>query len=131
MYNIHFFEGDHNVMLLNIEGNTRTEVLYTILKGNWEQSGEFIVDEEEYDDIFFDFIQILCNVEKYEGEEAVYRLKLHSEYNLDLTRLLNDSDKNIGAEGIIEIFCNCIKEAWEWNNDKDSEFYITYTIEKE
>lgn len=128
MYNIYFYESGHNVMLLNIEGDTRTEVLYTILKENWEQSGEFIVDEEEGEDIFYDFVQMLYDTTKYDWEEGLYMMGFYSEFNLDLSKILDDSYKNVDAEGIIDLFCSCIKEAWEFHNE---EFDITYNIEKE
>ena len=112
-------------MLLEIEGNTRTEVLYTIMKENWEQSGDFIVDDEENEEIFFDFVQILCDPTKYEGEEAKYMLEFYSGFNLDLSKILSESYKNADTEEIIDIFCNAIKEAWEWH---DEEFDITYNI---
>lgn len=117
------------VMTLEVPGESRTEVLYNLLTENWEQFGEFIIDDEEYPDIIFDFIQILCDPTKYEGEEAEYRLKLHSEMNLDLRPLLDQNDKNINAVGIIEIFCGCVKESWEFQNDSDN-LNIDYKVYK-
>lgn len=131
MYTVEFYAKEYDqknhVMTLEIPGNSRTEVIYNILESNWEQQGEFQIFDHEWEDIVYDFVQILCNVEKYDGEEAEYRLKLHGEFNLDLTPLLNESDKNINSKGIIDIFCNSIKESWLYDNDS---LGVTYKIRK-
>lgn len=131
MYTIDFYVKEYgnknHVMILDIEGDSRTEVIYNILESNWEQQGEFQIFDYEWEDLIYDFVQILCNVEKYEDKEAEYRLKLHGEFNLDLTPLLNDSDKDITSEGIIDIFCDIIKESWLYDNDT---LEISYKIRK-
>lgn len=131
MYVVDFYVKEYgqksHAMTLDIEGNSRTEVLYNILTSNWEQQGNFQIFDDEWENIIYDFVQILCNVEKYEGEEALYRLKLHGEYNLDLTPLLSDSDKKITSKGIIGILCDIIEESWLYDNDT---LEISYKIKK-
>lgn len=116
-------------MTLEIHGDTRTEVLRTIIEEQWEQYGDFIIDEDEYLDIFYDFVQILCNLEKYgwDEAEAEYRLTMHAELNLDLGVVLSRTYKNIDSIGIIDVFCNCVKESWEFSND---DLEIVYEIKR-
>ena len=66
---------------------------------------------------------------KYEDEEARYMLELHSDFNLDLRTILKPDYKNIDPVEILDMFCNCIKESWEFNNDQE-DLSIEYEISK-
>lgn len=115
------------VMGLEIKGNKRTEILYNLLSDEWMQEGDFLLEDEELPGVILDFVQILSDVEKYDNEEMEYRLKLHGEFNLSLESLLSPDNKGIDSLGIIKIFCDCIKESWEYEYDY---LKISYSIDE-
>ena len=119
-------ETPNQLMELLIEGDKRTEILQNILTQNWEEVGVFQVDDTE--NIIYDIIQMLV-LSKYEDEEARYMLELHSDFNLDLRTILKPDYKNIDPVEILDMFCNCIKESWEFNNDQE-DLSIDYEISK-
>jgi hypothetical protein len=53
MYRGEFFDEKDLVMTLEIEGNSRCEILKNILNEEWTQEGDFIIEGYELDDIFF------------------------------------------------------------------------------
>jgi hypothetical protein len=119
-------ESPNQLMELWIKGDKRTEILKNILQENWEEGGVFQVDDTE--NIIYDITQMLL-LSKYEDEEARYMLELHSDFNLDLRTILKTDYKNIDPEEILDMFCNCIKESWEFNNDQE-DLSIEYEISK-
>jgi len=58
-YEVNFFTADDGdlVFILNIDGGTRTTLLNNILLQEWEQSGHFNVDDEDWEDIVWNFLQ--------------------------------------------------------------------------
>jgi hypothetical protein len=60
-YEVNFFTADDGdlVFTLNIDGGTRTTLLNNILLQEWEQSGYFNVDGEDWEDIVWNFLQYI------------------------------------------------------------------------
>jgi hypothetical protein len=132
MYKCDFFnrtgirrgQSPNKLMELWIKGDKRTEILQNILQENWEEGGVFQVDDIE--NIIYDITQMLL-LSKYEDKEARYMLELYSGFNLDLRPILKPDYKNIDPVEILDMFCNCIKESWEFNNDQEN-LNIEYDI---
>lgn len=102
------------LMVLEVEGETRTEVLYNILAENWTQEGDFIIEPYEFESVITDMVFDLCDSP---NKEAEYKLLCHSQFNLNLDPILKSTQKGISAKKILGIFCEIVKGNWEYDND--------------
>jgi hypothetical protein len=144
-YEVNFFTADDGdlVFTLNIDGGTRTTLLNNILLQEWEQSGYFNVDGEDWEDIVWNFLQYIFkdppypygdDVElSYEYKKFLYNLEMLAEYNLSIRGVLEESSSEIQEEEILNIFCESIVENFDYvqstfNSDETQEF--TFDIEK-
>ena len=61
-YTIGFFDNnDDEVFRLDIEGGSRTKLLYNIITEEWEQNGVFTVDSDDWTDVIWNFFQFFCH----------------------------------------------------------------------
>lgn len=112
------------LMVLEVEGDTRTEVLYNLLTENWTQEGDFIIEDYELESVITTMVFDLCDSP---NKEAEYKLLCHSQFNLTLDPILKSSKKGISAEEILGYFCGSVKGSWEYDNDTLS---IDYEIKQ-
>jgi len=144
-YKVNFFTlGDGDlVFTLNIDGGTRTKIIYNILLQAWGQSGYFNIDDEYWEDIIFNFLQSIFKdlpylygdggELSYEYKRFLYNLEMLSEYNLSIKGILDESNIDIKEEEVLKIFCESIVENFDYvqstfNPDEPQEF--TFDIEK-
>jgi hypothetical protein len=144
-YEVNFFTADDGyiVFTLNIDGGTRTTLLNNILLQEWEQSGSFNVDGEDWEDIVWNFLQYIFKDPpypygddgklSYEYKKFLYNLEMLAEYNLSIRGVLEESSSEIQEEEILNIFCESIVENFDYvqstfNPDETQEF--TFDIEK-
>ena len=144
-YEVNFFASNEGelVFTLNIDGGTRTKLIYNILSQEWEQSGYFNIDYGEWEDIVWNFLQgIFKDPEypygddgelSYEYKKFLYNLEMLAEYNLSIRNLLEESNYEIQEEEILNIFCESIVKNFDYaqstfNPDEPQEF--TFDIEK-
>lgn len=144
-YEVNFFTADDGdlVFILNIDGGTRTTLLNNILLQEWEQSGHFNVDDEDWEDIVWNFLQGIFKDPpypygddgelSYEYKKFLYNLEMLAEYNLSIRGVLEESNSEIQEEEILNIFCESIVENFDYaqstfNPDEPQEF--TFDIEK-
>lgn len=116
------------IMELEIEGESRTEILYNLLSSEWTQQGHFIIEEGEFEDIIYDFLQLIFDVEKYDHEYLEYLATFYSSLDLSLDSILPEEKKKISKEEIFDVFCSCLKEYWEYSNFPSSKLDIKYKI---
>lgn len=123
-YEATFIDGfdQHLVFTLEIEGDTRTEILSNILSENWLQSGDFIVEEDDLIDIINGLIAMMCKdgYNLMDDSEFLYKVKSYADLDLNLRPILKDEE--ISAKGIVEIFCHSIKESFEYESAGTAEF---------
>jgi hypothetical protein len=119
-YEINFFtkRGGELVFTLGIEGGSRTKLLYNIITQNWDQGGYFRVDEDDWDDIEWNFLDIICENVPYHHEDSdgynkfIYNLEMLCKYNLNIRSVLSKSKYNaeIKEKAILETLCDCLVE---------------------
>jgi hypothetical protein len=124
MYRCEFFEEKDLVMTLEIEGNNRCDLLKNILDGEWTQEGDFIIEEYELEDIFFNLLVVEMNPDSnidnsYDTEynEYLYKVKFHSDMGLTLLPFLSEHNKESNTIDIFDFFCNSIRLKFEYDND--------------
>jgi hypothetical protein len=116
------------IFTLEIEGDTRTEILSNILSGNWYQNGHYVVDEDDLTEVINGLIGMMCKdgYDLMDNPDFLYKVKSYADLNLNLRPILKDED--ISAKGIIDILCNSIKEFFEYEAAGTTEF--TYEIKE-
>lgn len=121
-YEINFFtkrEGEL-VCTLGIEGGSRTKLLYNIITQNWDQGGYFTVDEGDWDDIQWNFLDIICENVPYFPEDPngynkfIYNLEMLCEYNLNIRGAVSKYNAEIKEKDILKTLCDCIVENFEY-----------------
>jgi hypothetical protein len=134
MYRCNFYDLDNLVMTLEIEGETRCDILKNILNSELYQVGDFIIEEYELDSIIFNFVYGKMkenNDDSYlddnRSNEYMYRLKSHAELGLYLSPFLSENNKEANSIDIFKFFCQQIKEQFEEDNDT---LKIEYKIER-
>lgn len=134
MFRCNFYDLDHLVMTLEIEGETRCDILKNILNSEWDQVGDFIIEEWELDSIIFNFVYGKMKENKDDSyldynrsNEYMYRLKIHAKLGLYLSPFLSENNKESNSIDILKFFCQEIKEQFELDNDT---LKIKYKIEK-
>lgn len=134
MYKAEFTDNEDLVMTLEIEAENRCEMLNVILKDDYTQYGDFVIEEYETDNIIFDLLIGKLNpdsnidIQDPEYQEYLYRAKLHSEYGITLKPFLANFNYELNTIDIFNFFCESIKLAFEWNNDSLNIDYKTERI---
>jgi len=121
-YEINFFTKRRGelVFTLGIVGGSRTKLLYNIISQNWDQGGYFIVDEGDWDDIKWNFLDLICNNVPYYPEDPngynkfVYNLEMLCEYDLNIRGSISKYNPEIKEKDILKIFCDCIVENFDY-----------------
>lgn len=121
-YEINFFtkKGGELVFTLGIEGGSRTKLLYNIITQNWDQGGYFTVDEEDWSDIEWNFLDIICENVPYYPEDPngynkfIYNLKMLCQYNLNIRGSVSKYNAEIKEKAILETLCDCIVENFDY-----------------
>ena len=123
-YEATFIESNEEslVFTLEIEGDTRTEILSNILSENWYQNGYYTVDGDDLIEVINGLIGMLCKdgYDLMDNPDFLYKVKSYADLNLNLRPILEDED--ISAKGIIDIFCHSIKEFFEYESAGSTEF---------
>ena len=129
-YEANFIESIEGSLIftLEIEGDTRTEILSNILSENWYQNGHYVVDEDDLIEVINGLIGMMCKdgYDLMDNPDFLYKVKSYADLNLNLRPILKDED--ISAKGIIDILCNSIKEFFEYEASGTTEF--TYEIKE-
>ena len=134
MYKAEFTDNGDLVMTLEIEAENRCEMLNVILKDDYTQYGDFVIEKYETDNIIFDLLIGELNpdsnidIQDPEYQEYLYRAKLHSEYGITLKPFLSDDNYEVNTIDIFNFFCESIKLAFEWDNDSLNIDYKTERI---
>ena len=134
MYKAEFTDNVDLVMTLEIEAENRCEMLNVILKDDYTQYGDFVIEEYEIDNIIFDLLILEMNpdtnidIQDPEYQEYLYRAKLHSEYGITLRPFLSDDNYEVNTIDIFNFFCESIKLAFEYDNDSLNIDYKTKRI---
>ena len=134
MYKAEFTDNEDLVMTLEIEAENRCEMLNVILKDDYTQYGDFVIEKYETDNIIFDLLIGELNpdsnidIQDPEYQEYLYRAKLHSEYGITLKPFLSDDNYEVNTIDIFNFFCESIKLAFEWDNDSLNIDYNTERI---
>ena len=134
MYKAEFTDNEDLVMTLEIEAENRCEMLNVILKDDYTQYGDFVIEEYETDNIIFDLLIGELNpdsnidIQDPEYQEYLYRAKLHSEYGITLKPFLSDDNYEVNTIDIFNFFCESIKLAFEYDNDSLNIDYKTERI---
>ena len=134
MYKAEFTDNEDLVMTLEIEAENRCEMLNVILKDDYTQYGDFVIEKYETDNIIFDLLIGELNpdsnidIQDPEYQEYLYRAKLHSEYGITLKPFLSDDNYEVNTIDIFNFFCESIKLAFEWDNDSLNIDYKTERI---
>jgi hypothetical protein len=134
MYKAEFTDNEDLVMTLEIEAENRCEMLHVILKDDYTQYGDFVIEEYETDNIIFDLLIGEMNpdsnidIQDPEYQDYLYRAKLHSEYGLTLRPFLTDFNYELNTIDIFNSFCESIKLAFEYDNDSLNIDYKTERI---
>ena len=132
VYRAQFYDGGDLVMILEIEGKTRIEILKNIIQNQWTQEGFFVIEDHEIDDIIMNLVGGLNSSSVYylddnKWQEYLYKLKTHLELGLDLRKFLSDGNKEINSMDIFKRFCDEIKDDFEMSN---ATLNISYNIER-
>jgi hypothetical protein len=114
-YEATFIESNEKslVFTLEIEGDTRTEILSNILSENWYQSGHYVVDNDDLIEVIDGLIGMLCKdgYNLMDNPDFLYKVKSYADLNLNLRPILEYED--ISPRGIIDTFCHSIKDYFE------------------
>ena len=110
------------IFILEIEGDTRTEILSNMLSGNWYQNGHYVVDNDGLIEVINGLIGMMCKdgYDLMDNPDFLYKVKSYADLNLNIRPILKDED--ISAKGIIDILCNSIKEYFEYEAAGTTEF---------
>jgi hypothetical protein len=132
VYRAQFYVGGDLVMTLEIEGETRIEILKNIIQSQWTQQGFFVIEDHEIDDIIMNLVGGLNSssddyLDDNKWQEYLYKLKTHLELGLDLRKFLSDGNKEINSMDIFKRFCSEIKDEFEMSNDT---LNISYNTER-
>jgi hypothetical protein len=141
-YKVDFFTDDEEgelVFTLDIKGGSRTDLIYNIVFQEWDQSGYFTVDEEDWEEILWDFLTSIFkdpptpSDDSYEYSEFLYNLGMLCEYKLNIRGLLEETNLEITEEEILNKFCELIVSNFEYsqstfNPDEPREF--SFEVEK-
>ena len=134
MYRCKFYDKSDLVMVLEIEGDNRCQIINNIIKEEWTREGDFIIEEEELENVIYNMIfggmpdKLGDDYYKEDIEsEYIRNLTSRAELGLDITPFLSSRNKKIDSEGILKLFCKEIKDEWEYSNDY---LNITYKIYK-
>jgi hypothetical protein len=123
-YEATFIESNEEslVFTLEIEGDSRTEILSNILSENWYQSGHYIVDNDDLIEVINGLVSMLCKdgYDLIDDPDFLYKVKSSADLNLNLRPILKDED--ISPREIIDIFCDSIKEFFEYESAGSTEF---------
>lgn len=134
MYKAEFTDNEELVMTLEIEAENRCEMLNVILKDDYTQYGDFVIEEHDIGDIIFNLLITEMNpdsdLDLYDKEyqEYLYRAKLHSEYGITLRPFLTDFNYELNTIDIFNSFCESIKLKFEYDNDTLNIDYKTERI---
>jgi hypothetical protein len=133
MYKADFFENGDLVLTLEMEGENRCEMLNAILEDDYVQSGHFVIEEYDIDDIIFNLLLIELNgdsnIDLYDAEykDYLYRVKFYAKEGLTLKPFLSEHNKEINTIDIFDLFCESIRLKFEYDNDSLS---IDYKVER-
>jgi hypothetical protein len=123
-YEATFIESNEQSLIftLEIEGDTRTEILSNILSENWYQNGHYVVDNDDLIEVIDGLIGMLCKdgYDLMDNPDFLYKVKSYADLNLNLRPILKDED--ISPRGIIDIFCDSIKDYFEYESLGSTEF---------
>jgi len=123
-YEASFIESNEQSLIftLEIEGDTRTQILSNILSENWYQSGHYIVDNDDLIEVINGLVSMLCKdgYDLIDDPDFLYKVKSYADLNLNLRTILEDED--ISPRGIIDIFCDSIKDYFEYESAGSTEF---------
>ena len=129
-YEATFIESNEQSLIftLEIEGDTRTEILSNILSGNWYQNGHYVVDEDDLIEVINGLIGMLFKdgYDLMDNPDFLYKVKSYADLNLNLRPILEEED--ISPKGIIDTFCHSIKEFFDYESGGSTEF--TYEIKE-
>jgi hypothetical protein len=123
MYKCEFYESGDLVMTLEIEGETRIDVLKNILDSEWTQYGDFVIEEEDLVAIILNLLFGNLNkgsddyLDDAEYREYLYKLKTNLNYGLDLRPFLSEDQKDVNAINIVDYFCKQTRDEFMQSND--------------
>jgi hypothetical protein len=123
MYKCEFYESGDLVMTLEIEGETRIDVLKNILNNEWTQYGDFVIEEQDLEAIILNLLfgNLNKDSEDYSDDlkyqEYLYRLKTNLNLGLDLRPFLSEDQKEVNAINIIDYFCKQTSDEFMQSND--------------
>jgi hypothetical protein len=134
-YTIGFFDNNEDeVFRLDIEGGSRTKLLYNIITEEWEQNGVFTVDSDDWTDVIWNFFQFFCDNTPYPYEdpdgyaEFLYNLGMLCEYDLNIRSVISKYSSEIKELEILDNLCSSIIENFDHEAAGTAEFH--YEIEK-
>jgi hypothetical protein len=134
MYKCEFYETGDLVMTLEIEGETRIDILKNILDNEWIQYGDFVIEEEDLEAIILNLLFGNLNkdsddyLDDAEYREYIYKLKTNLNYGLDLRPFLSEDQKDVDAINIVDYFCKQTSDEFMQSNDT---LNITFKITRE
>jgi hypothetical protein len=123
MYKCEFYESGDLVMTLEVEGETRIDVLKNILDSEWTQYGDFVIEEEDLVAIILNLLFGNLNkgsddyLDDAEYREYLYKLKTNLNYGLDLRPFLSEDQKDVNAIKIVDYFCKQTSDEFMQSND--------------
>ena len=123
MYKCEFYESGDLVMTLEIEGETRIDVLKNILNNEWTQYGDFVIEEQDLEAIILNLLfgNLNKDSEDYSDDlkyqEYLYRLKTNLNLGLDLRPFLSEDQKEVNTINIIDYFCKQTSDEFMQSND--------------
>jgi len=110
-------------MTLEIEGESRIDVLKNILDNEWTQYGDFVIEEQDLEAIILNILFGNLNkdsqdyLDAYKYQEYLYKLKTNLNYGLDLRPFLSEDQKNVNAIKIVDYFCKQTSDEFMQSND--------------
>jgi hypothetical protein len=131
MYKCEFYETGDLVMTLEIEGETRIDILKNILDNEWIQYGDFVIEEEDLEAIILNLLFGNLNkdsddyLDDLKYKEYVYKLKTNLNLGLDLRAFLSEAQKGVNVINIVNYFCKQIIDEFMQSNDT---LMMTYKI---
>jgi hypothetical protein len=123
MYKCEFYESGDLIMTLEIEGESRIDVLKNILDNEWTQYGDFVIEEQDLEAIILNILFGNLNkdsqdyLDAYKYQEYLYKLKTNLNYGLDLRPFLSEDQKNVNAIKIVDYFCKQTSDEFMQSND--------------
>ncbi len=130
-YEVTFIEEESEdvVFFLEIEANSRTEMLYNILTEEWYQNGHFTVDSDDLRDVFYNLLNSLSGNEDWsdpddeEHEYYLFKLKEFCSLNLNIRDFLDKEWKEISDQDILDHFCSSINDLFHYESGSIDHFY--------